>query len=702
MDKIKLKLTPRAQLNVNPSIPKILKGEDGFSPIATVEKEGKVATITITDKNGTTTAEIYDGEGGGGGGGTTDYTDLTNKPKINNVTLSGSKSAADFGLATPSDIPDVSGFYTKPSSGIPVSDLASGVIPDVSGFYEKPSGGIPKTDLAEGVQTSLEKADSALQSFTETDPTVPAWAKAANKPSYTASEVGALPADTAIPSKTSDLTNDSGFLTSETDPTVPSWAKSPNKPTYTASEVGALPDDTTIPSKTSDLTNDSGYVGIKDSTKTNVDLDISDENGNVILRLKDGHIQTKEFDSSELSADVKDSTKTGVDLDVADGQGNVILRLKDGNIQTKYFNSADRQAADACSFPFAKDKFYAHMFIGQVDASFSSTIVIPSESIFDVQIASRLGFKYFEANVRKTSDGKYVVTHGLNGYLGNDFETLQGASAADVNISETTFADLRNNYRYRSSYEKYKVPITSLEEFCEACLAANMRPVLQYVDEDELEIAKGYFGNDMILYNGDRTVFGGYIMEFLKLATKELIVDRCQTVGAPYMYCMSNYAEFTDSELYEIIAAVHSVGCYIGFAGNYTKMDTIIKLLRMGFDFSSSDCNVNDFDGANIMSVYADHTFSGVTHTGTVSNGVLTLADGDTITVSSGSTTMLQKAMIDIIYDGTLYLINKNVTSDGKAPVHFGYCTKNGSMALTFTASGTVTVKDFACRISSC
>ena len=81
-----------------------------------------------------------------------------------------------------------------------------------AGTYSKPSGGIPKTDLANAVQTSLDKADTALQSYTETDPTVPAWAKAPNKPSYTAAEVGALPASTAIPRKTSDLTNDSGFV----------------------------------------------------------------------------------------------------------------------------------------------------------------------------------------------------------------------------------------------------------------------------------------------------------------------------------------------------------------------------------------------------------------------------------------------------------------------------------------------------------
>lgn len=49
---------------------------------------------------------------------------------------------------------------------------------------------VAKSDLASDVQTSLGKADSALQSYTESDPTVPEWAKAKNKPSYTKSEVG--------------------------------------------------------------------------------------------------------------------------------------------------------------------------------------------------------------------------------------------------------------------------------------------------------------------------------------------------------------------------------------------------------------------------------------------------------------------------------------------------------------------------------
>lgn len=59
-----------------------------------------------------------------------------------------------------------------------------------------------------------------------------------------ATDVGALPDTTSIPSKVSELENDNGYLTSytETDPTVPAWAKEPTKPTYTADEVGARPD----------------------------------------------------------------------------------------------------------------------------------------------------------------------------------------------------------------------------------------------------------------------------------------------------------------------------------------------------------------------------------------------------------------------------------------------------------------------------
>lgn len=51
-----------------------------------------------------------------------------------------------------------------------------------------------------------------------------------------------------VPTKTSDITNDSGFITAndipdvtESDPTVPAWAKAANKPSYSYSEITDKP-----------------------------------------------------------------------------------------------------------------------------------------------------------------------------------------------------------------------------------------------------------------------------------------------------------------------------------------------------------------------------------------------------------------------------------------------------------------------------
>lgn len=50
-------------------------GKDGYSPTANVTKTGNKSTITITDKNGTTTAEVLDGAGGSSA--LSDLTDTT-------------------------------------------------------------------------------------------------------------------------------------------------------------------------------------------------------------------------------------------------------------------------------------------------------------------------------------------------------------------------------------------------------------------------------------------------------------------------------------------------------------------------------------------------------------------------------------------------------------------------------------------------
>jgi hypothetical protein len=57
------------------------------------------AVVTPGSWTGSTNWQVYKlSEGGSGGGGTSNYNDLTNKPSINGVTLSGNKTTGDLGI----------------------------------------------------------------------------------------------------------------------------------------------------------------------------------------------------------------------------------------------------------------------------------------------------------------------------------------------------------------------------------------------------------------------------------------------------------------------------------------------------------------------------------------------------------------------------------------------------------------------------
>ena len=182
----------------------------------------------------------------------------------------GALSAETFIPSKTSELTNDSGFisgYTETDPTVP--NWAKAASKPV--YTASEIGALPAETFIPSKTSELTNDSGFISGYTETDPTVPNWAKAASKPVYTASEIGALPAETFIPSKTSELTNDSGFISgyTETDPTVPAWAKAASKPTYTASEVGALPEGTTIPAKTSQLSNDSGFITKAVSDLTN-------------------------------------------------------------------------------------------------------------------------------------------------------------------------------------------------------------------------------------------------------------------------------------------------------------------------------------------------------------------------------------------------------------------------------------------------
>lgn len=142
-------------------------GGQGTTDYADLENKPKINNVTLSGNKTATQlglqAELVSGTniktinnqsivGSGNitieGGGTDDYSELSNKPQINSVALSGNKSASELGLAT----------------------AAQGAL--AASAYQKPQTGIPSTDLASGVQTSLGKADTAVQQVTVDPDTV--------------------------------------------------------------------------------------------------------------------------------------------------------------------------------------------------------------------------------------------------------------------------------------------------------------------------------------------------------------------------------------------------------------------------------------------------------------------------------------------------------------------------------------------------
>lgn len=75
-------------------------GDDGFSPTIVEDPDNtdEIYKLDITDVNGTIVTPNLKG---GGSGGTTNYEALNNKPRINNVELTGNKSLEDLGINIP-------------------------------------------------------------------------------------------------------------------------------------------------------------------------------------------------------------------------------------------------------------------------------------------------------------------------------------------------------------------------------------------------------------------------------------------------------------------------------------------------------------------------------------------------------------------------------------------------------------------------
>lgn len=87
-------------------------------------------------------------------------------------------------------------------------------------------------------------------------------------------------------------------------------------------------------------------VGVRNEDYEEGDFGVSDESGNLILELKDGHIRTRNFDSRNAGSIGSEDTERKSDLEIVDENNNVLVQFFNGHIRTKNFDSSNISVSD--------------------------------------------------------------------------------------------------------------------------------------------------------------------------------------------------------------------------------------------------------------------------------------------------------------------------------------------------------------------
>lgn len=226
-------------------------GEDGYTPVKGVDYfDGKDAVsptiavsditgghrITITDKNGTKTIDVMDGDDGYTPQKNVDYFDGRDgndgvSPTITVTNIDGGHrlTITDANGRKTIDIMD----GTDGTDGVSIQSIertaGTGAAGTTDTYTITLSNGYTTTFQVYNGADGEGAGDMLANVY---DP----QGKAQDVFAYVDNSIP------TVPTNVSAFTNDAGYITdyTETDPTVPAWAKSPAKPTYTASEVGAI------------------------------------------------------------------------------------------------------------------------------------------------------------------------------------------------------------------------------------------------------------------------------------------------------------------------------------------------------------------------------------------------------------------------------------------------------------------------------
>lgn len=309
----------------------VVKSVDGKRAVVAVNGQNQNVSIATADVSSGNVVRVFVPEGnmsaafiikaeasGGGGTTTTAYGDLTGKPQINGVTLVDNKTSKELNLYGTGNAPPYPVTSVNGQTG-DVTIEVGGNVDSVNGktgavvLSAADVGAISTGNISQTLGTSTTKVPSekavsdALSSAgagdmlkSTYDPTgsvataggIPEYVEANGgkidtiKVNGTAQVISDKTVNITVPTKTSDITNDSGYLTSVP---VTSVNSKTGAIVLTANDVGALPADTVIPTvNNATLTIrrnsvDIGSFTANSSNDVNIDINVPTDKSDIGL-----------------------------------------------------------------------------------------------------------------------------------------------------------------------------------------------------------------------------------------------------------------------------------------------------------------------------------------------------------------------------------------------------------------------------------
>lgn len=298
---------------------------------------------------------------------------------------------------------------------------------------------------------------------------------------------------------------------------------------------------------------------------TSADLEFVDESGNVILRLEDGEIVTKNFNSANtLNAEENGNFS---DLEITDDNENVIVSFANGGVRTKNFNSADFESSSEptdfngqdirifTSGICVGDSMTAGTFNYSDDGDGASGYVdIPKHS-YPTKLSEMLGITLTNKGVGGYTSVQWYEAMQNVDLSGNDFAIIQlGINDQSVyggwtNASKTAFTNIINKLKSENEGIKIYVAtiIPAINYGGRSAISQGIRDLVAELDDDNvilLDMALySHVGDNVAYESGHLSAYGYFVLaqDYFKyiswhIANNKMLYRKVQFIGTNYQY----------------------------------------------------------------------------------------------------------------------------------------------------------------------